>query len=148
MRKRDRYKPAVTKAVLLFLAGGLWLCVGFMLLTLAVSWLSEASNVNRSLILGVGVVLAFLIHHFGFQKIADKNLSRILPIEEKRCLFSFMPWRSYLIVPIMITMGTILRHSSVPKQYLAILYTGIGLALILSSVRYARAFLNEIGGCK
>ena len=79
-------------------------------------------------------------------KIVEKNLSRILPVDEKRCLFSFMPWKSYLIVLIMIAMGTLLRHSAIPKQYLAIIYTGIGLALILSSVRYARAFLKEIRG--
>ena len=84
------------------------------------------------------------VHHFGFLKIVDKNIARILPENEKRCIFSFMPWKSYLIIPIMITMGTILRHSAIPKQYVAILYTGIGLALILSSVRYVRVFLKEI----
>jgi len=146
MRKRDRYKPAVTKVVLLFLAGGLWLCVGFMLLLLAVSWLLDAPNVNRGVFAGIGVVLALFFHHFVFLKIVDKNLSRILPVDDKRCLFSFMPWKSYLIVLIMITMGTTLRHSAIPKQYLAIIYTGIGLALILSAVRYARAFLKEIRG--
>ena len=84
------------------------------------------------------------VHHFGFLKIVDKNIARILPENEKRCIFSFMPWKSYLIIPVMITMGTILRHSAIPKQYVAILYTGIGLALILSSVRYVRVFLKEI----
>ncbi len=144
MRKWDRYKPAVTKVVLLFLAGGLWLCVGFMLLLFAVSWLLEAPNVNRSVFAGIGVVLALFVHHFGFLKIVDKNLSRILPVDEKRCLFSFMPWKSYLIVLFMIAMGTILRHSAIPKHYLAIVYICIGLALILSAVRYVRTFLKEI----
>ena len=46
----------------------------------------------------------------------------------------------------MIAMGAILRHSPIPKGYLAILYTGIGLALVLSSVRYMRVFLKEIRG--
>jgi hypothetical protein len=144
VRKRDKYRPAVTKAVLLFLAGGLWVCVGTMLLFWAVSWLLEAANVNRYVFAGAGVVLALFVHHFGFLKIADKNIARILPDNEKRCIFSFMPWKSYLIILIMITMGTILRHSAIPKQYVAILYTGIGLALILSSVRYVRVFLKEI----
>ncbi len=134
----------MTKVVLLFLAGGLWVCVGTMLLFWAVSWLLEAANVNRYVFAGAGVVLALFVHHFGFLKIVDKNIARILPENEKRCIFSFMPWKSYLIIPIMITMGTILRHSAIPKQYVAILYTGIGLALILSSVRYVRVFLKEI----
>ncbi len=144
MRKRDKYKPAVTKSVLLFLAGFLWGCVGTMLLFLAFSWLSKVSNINIYLFGGAGVALALLVHHFGFLKIVDKNLERILPMDEKKCLFSFIPWKSYLIIVVMITMGAILRHSVIPKQYLAILYTGIGLALILSSVRYMRVFFREI----
>ena len=144
-RDMEEYKPAVTKVVLLFLAGGLWICVGAMLLSLAVSWLLETANIDRYVCAGSGVVLALLVHHFGFLRIVDKNLERILPVDKKRCVFSFMPWKSYLIIPVMITMGIVLRYSPVPKQYLAILYIGIGLALILSSVRYVRAFLKEIG---
>jgi hypothetical protein len=136
--------PAVSKVVLLFLAGMLWLCVGVMLLFLASSWLLEAEVANRSVFASTGVVLAMCVHRFGFLRIVDKNLARILPGDEKRCLFSFMPWKSYLIIPIMIAMGAILRHSAIPKHYLAILYTGIGLALVLSSGRYARVFLREI----
>lgn len=144
MRKINIYKPAVTKNVLLFLAGIIWVCVGTMLLFLAFSWLAKVSNINIYLFGGAGVVLALLAHHFGFLKIVDKNLERILPMDEKKCLFSFMPWKSYLIIVVMISMGAILRHSMIPKQYLAILYTAIGLALILSSVRYMRIFFREI----
>lgn len=138
-----KYKPAVPKAVLLFLAGGLWLGVGSMLLFLAGSWLREAAQINRTVFAGSGVILALLIHHFGFLKIVDKNLGRILPTDERKCVFSFMPWKSYLIIPVMITLGIILRHSAVPKHYLAILYIAIGLALLLSSVRYMRYFFKE-----
>jgi len=115
-----------------------------MLLFLAFSWLSKASKVNRNLVVSAGVVLALFAHHFGFLKIVDKNLKRILPMGEKKCLFSFIPWKSYLIIAVMIAVGTILRHSAIPKQYLAILYIGVGLALILSSVRYMRVLLREI----
>jgi hypothetical protein len=139
-----KYKPAVHKAVLLLLAGGLWLGVGSMLLFLAISWLRDTALMNRVALGSSGVVFALLIHHFGFLKIADKNLERILPATEKKCIFSFMPWKSYLIIPSMITLGIILRHSSMPKQYLAVLYIGIGLALVLSSVRYIRYFLKEL----
>jgi len=144
MRKINIYKPAVTKNVLLFLAGIIWVCVGTMLLFLAFSWLAKVANINIYLFGGAGVVLALLAHHFGFLKIVNKNLERILPMDEKKCLFSFMPWKSYLIIVVMMTMGAILRHSMIPKQYLAILYTAIGLALILSSVRYMRIFFREI----
>jgi hypothetical protein len=144
MRKIDKYKPAVTNNLLLFLAGIVWECVGIMLLFLAFSWLSRASNINIYLFASAGVVLALLAHHFGFLTIVDKNLKRILLMDEKKCLFSFIPWRSYLIIVVMIIMGALLRHSVIPQQYLAILYIGIGLALILSSVRYMRVFFREM----
>ncbi len=139
-----KYKPAVPKAVLLFLAGGLWLGVGCMLVFLAISWLREAVEVNQALFAGAGVVLALFIHHFGFLRIVDKNLGRILPSDEKKCVFSFMPWKSYLLIPVMIILGLLLRHSALPKHYLAILYIAIGLALTLSSVRYLRHFWEEL----
>ncbi len=139
-----KYKPAVPKAVLLFLAGGLWFGVGCMLVLMAVSWLREAVDVNRALFAGAGVVLGLLIHAFGFSKIADKNLGRILPSDGKKCVFSFMPWKSYLLIPVMIALGILLRHSALPKHYLAVLYIAIGLALALSSVRYMRYFLKEL----
>ena len=144
MRKRDKYKPAVSKTVLVFIAGFVWICVGSALLFVGFSWLWEASHVNSYWFGGAGIILGLFVHHFGFLKIVDKNLARILPVDEKRCLFSFIPWKSYLIILIMIAMGTILRHSPIPKHFLAILYTGIGSALILSSVRYVRVFLREI----
>lgn len=57
---RDKYKPAVSKRVLLFLAGGLWICVGSMLLLLAVFWLLEAKNVNFYVFAGAGFLWRFL----------------------------------------------------------------------------------------
>ena len=92
---------------------------------------------------GFGVVVALLVHHFGFLKIVDKNIERILPMVEKKCLFSFITWKSYLMILVMVTMGAWLRHSAIPHRFLAILYIGIGLALILSSLRYIRVFIDE-----
>ncbi len=144
MRKRDLFKPAVTKPVLLLLAGFVWLCVGTMLLVFACAWLADAPRTSALIFFGCGIVLALVVHHFGFLKIVDKNIERILPMVEKKCLFSFITWKSYMIIMVMVALGTLLRHSAIPHRYLAILYTGIGLALILSSVRYIRVFIHEI----
>ena len=143
MRLSELFKPAVAKTVLLFFAGFVWLCVGATLLVFAYSWLSDAPKTIAFTFLGLGIVAALLVHHFGFLRIVDKNIERILPMFEKKCLFSFITWKSYMIIIVMVTMGIFLRHSSIPKKYLAILYTGIGLALILSSLRYLRVFIRE-----
>ncbi len=139
--KTMKFRPVVDKSVLVLLAGLLWCGVGIMLISYAVSWLKSCSGRDQ-LIFGIsGFLAAMLIHHLGFMKIADKNLARLLPLTEKKCLFSFMSWKSYLIVPVMVSMGIFLRHSPVPKQYLAVIYNGIGLGLCLSGIRYFRFFI-------
>ena len=141
---KEKFKPAVEKPVLLLLAGALWIVVGTMLLTFSFHWI-RASRGNYSLIyVCAGVALALVIHHFGFLRVVDKNLKRILPMKGKKCLFSFMTWKSYVTVVIMIMIGVLLRHSPVPKSYLSILYTGIGLALVLSSLRYLRMLVKQL----
>ena len=143
---RERFKPAVEKPVLLFMAGALWIAVGAMLLTFAYHWMRSSREGFSFLGVFAGVVLALVIHHFGFLRIVDKNLNRIMPMKGKRCLFSFMTWKSYATVAVMAGTGIFLRHSSIPKSYLAIFYTGIGLALILSSVRYLRILFRQLSG--
>ena len=135
--------PVVDKKFLVFLAGLMWCGVGIMLVSFAISWLSHYEK--KSLFYTAGFIAAIPIHHFGFLKIADKNLDRLLPLTEKKCVFSFMTWKSYIIVLIMVSMGIVLRHSSIPKNFLSVLYNGIGLALFLSGIRYFRFFFKLIG---
>ena len=143
-RKIAKIKPAVNKSVLLFLVCFMWLSVGTMLLFLSFFWLDAFQVPGSFLFGGIGFAVALVVHHFGFLKIVDKNLGRILPMEGTKCIFAFITWKSYIIVAVMVAMGILLRKSLIPKPYLSMLYIGIGLALILSSVRYLRALLSEI----
>jgi len=144
MNTIGKFKPALNKQFLLIFSGILWMGVGIMLNTLAYQWLHNFKGENKFVYAGLGFAVALIIHHFGFLKIVDKNLGRISRMEGKPCAFSFMTWKSYLIVLVMVTMGIMLRHSSIPKQYLSVLYIGIGLALILSSIRYFRVLLSQL----
>jgi hypothetical protein len=135
-----KFTPAVDKRILVLLAGLMWCGVGIMLIRYAVSWLSLFKIREQAIFYAIGFIVALPIHRFGFLKIADKNLNRLLPLTQKKCVFGFMTWRSYFIVLIMVSMGITLRHSSLPKQYLSIIYNGIGLALFLSGTRYLRFF--------
>jgi hypothetical protein len=138
MKITEKYKPAVNKRFLVFLAGFIWIGVGIMLNSFAASWLMTYGRSPLFLFIAIGLAGSVIIHHYGFLKIVDKNLGRISKMEGKRCAFSFMTWRSYFTVAIMVTMGIMLRHSAIPKQYLSVLYIAIGMALILSSIRYFR----------
>ncbi|MGB8491690.1 MAG: hypothetical protein WCE64_11595 [Bacteroidales bacterium] len=134
--------PVVDRKVLILLAGLMWCGVGVMLFSFSVEWLSHSQH--KVLFYLAGIAAAMPIHHFGFLKLADRNLNRLLPLTEKKCIFSFMTWQSYIIVVIMIAMGITLRHSMIPKNDLSVIYTGIGMGLFLSGMRYLRNFLMLI----
>jgi hypothetical protein len=145
-KRIEKWKPGVPKSVLLLIGGMMWIIVGVMLNGLAYSWLMTERLDYALFAAMIGFVCSLVIHHFGFLRIVDRNLDRILPMEGRRCIFSFMPWKSYMLISIMIVLGLLLRHSSIPKLYLAVLYIGIGTALILSSVRYLRYLILTIKG--
>ncbi len=137
-----KYDPAVDKRFLIALSGIIWSLVGVILSGLAIKWLSQ-TDTQRALWLGsAGIILSLLIHHFGFLKLVDKNIARITAKKGKVCIFGFQPWKSYLIIIIMVAIGITLRHSSLPKPYLAIIYIGFGGAMLLSSLRYHRIFFT------
>jgi hypothetical protein len=139
----QKFKPAAGKRILVFLAGFAWICAGTVLLSFSAAWL-EGFFANGSLkFTGAGILLALVIHHFGFLKVVDKNLGRLLPVNEPKCIFSFLSWKSYILIAVMVSIGALLRQSPIPKPLLSILYTGIGLALILSSIRYLRICIKE-----
>lgn len=137
--------PAVDKKLLLILAGVVWLIVGILLCNLASEWLTQTSASNAFWFGLFGITLALFIYHFGFLKLVRQNSERILTQKDRLCIFSFQPWKSYITVVIMIGMGMTLRHSSLPKQYLAIIYIGFGLAMLLSSLKYFWIFLRKSG---
>lgn len=140
-----KLNPSVERKFLILIAGGIWLIVGVMLCSLASGWLQDTPG-GRALMIGLtGIVLSLMIYHFGFMKLVKKNAGRILSASGKSCVFGFQPWRSYLIVVVMILLGITLRHSRLPKNILAVIYTGFGLAMILSSLKYLWIYLKHEG---
>jgi hypothetical protein len=134
----EKINPVVDRKYLILLASVMWCGVGIMLIAFALAWLKNVNVKNSYLFYAAGFILAMPIHHFGFLKLADKNLRRLLPLTEKKCLFSFITWKSYITIIVMVILGITLRHSRIPKQYLSIIYNGLGLALFLSGIRYLR----------
>ncbi len=141
-RKLEKFDPAVDKRILLAISGAIWLSVGIFLCIRAFGWLSGAAGQKELWIGAAGIVLALLIHHFGFLKLVNRNIDRILSKDGKVCIFGFQPWKSYLIIVIMVGMGIALRQSSIPKPYLSVIYIGFGGAMFLSSIRYFRTFFG------
>lgn len=130
--------PTVNKDWLYLVAGLLWSAVGVMLLSLAVGWLRPLGMSGALPYAIAGVLLALVFYLFSFAKLAGKNMGRIERMRGKKAgLLAFQAWRSYLLILFMIALGITLRHfTPIPKPFLAIIYTGVGGGLFLSSLRY------------
>ncbi len=129
-------KPAVPKHWLIAIAGLVWAAAGIMLARLAWSWLRAMPIRQAGPLVAAGLVLAVIFHRFMLQRLARRNMVRIGSYADKGCLFAFQAWRSYFMILVMIAMGSFLRHTAIPRVYLALLYTAMGGALLLASMGY------------
>ncbi len=133
-------KPFVSRKWLFFLAGALWFAAGFNLCLLAYRWLHGPWKYLFWLALAV----SSLVSYFGLRRIAHRNVRFIKKRPDKTCLFAFQPWRSYLIIIVMVAMGLSLRHSSFPRHWLGLIYTVMGGALAVASFSYFREGLTHL----
>ena len=127
------------KKTLILTAGVIWFCVGCGLNIFAMRWVIECESSFNWIFAVLGYLLGTVVYTFGFTKIVDKNLERIALLSDKPNVFTFMPIKSYFLIILMISMGHVIRHSSLPRQYLAVVYICMGFALLVSSFRYFKA---------
>lgn len=132
----SKLRPAVPRNWLIATAGVMWSAVGVILCLMAYHWLVTVVTKSPILFGLAGFLLALVVYYFGFSRIARKNIDRLFQFQDKVCFFAFQAWKSYLIIALMATLGAFLRHSSISKQYLAVIYLTIGGALVLSSLHY------------
>jgi hypothetical protein len=138
----SQFKPAVPKCWLFATSGFMWSAVGLMLGFTAIGWL-----IPEGLLRGAGFGLAGLILTVGvlrqrFGRLAQQNIRRLRKLPARGCFFAFQAWKSYLIILIMITLGSTLRHLPIQRPILAMVYTAIGVALLLGSFPYYRHLLR------
>jgi hypothetical protein len=141
---KNQFTPAVPKEWLLLIAGVLWTGVRLMLLNYAITWLTHPISMITILLGLLGVLISIFANHYQFSGLARKNIDRILALKRKACLFSFQAWKGYFIIAIMVTGGILLRNSTLPKPYLAVVYTAIGGALFQASSHYYLSFFRVI----
>ncbi len=137
-------KPSIPKHWLYAAAGLLWTFAGTMLFFKSdIIWICFIKYNKTTLIFLAGLCMAFCINHFFFYKIVNNNLKRILKYNNRVCLFAFVSWKSYFLIPVMIFSGYLLKNSPLPKEYLFFLYICMGAVLIISSFRYYLFFINS-----
>jgi hypothetical protein len=130
------------------IVGVIWTGVGILLLGYAFSWLEPLTMFQEIGLVLAGLGVAAVFVRFVFRGIVRKNIDRIETGPKWRSAFSFQNWKSYLITVFMIGLGIVLRHSALPKAWLAPVYLGIGLALLLTSLLYHRHLLSHLFGSR
>jgi hypothetical protein len=125
------------------IAGLIWTAVGVLCLGYAVVWLLPLAPTGAFGFAAAGLVVAAAFVLFVFGRIVRKNITRIENGPGKASPLAFQGWKSYIVTALMIAMGIALRHSAIPRPDLAVVYEGVGAALLLTSLGYHRRFAQE-----
>jgi hypothetical protein len=131
-----RLKPAVPKHWLMAIAGLVWVMAGGMLCYMAWDWLQPLPGLHQTALAAAGLGLALVLHRLMLAGIVRRNMRRIGRFGDRGCVFAFQAWRSYLAILVMIALGSLLRHTPLPREVLAVLYAAMGGALVLSGMVY------------
>jgi hypothetical protein len=136
------FKPSVPRHWLFAMASLFWLTAGGILCTRASIWLANDSTRTAILLEVSGIVAGLVFYILLFIKVARKNIVRICSLPDRPCFFAFTAWKGYLMIGGMMTLGIMLRNSSLPREILIVPYLAMGGALILASFRFAVMFWN------
>lgn len=137
MKIIEKYKPAVSKRTLLFVAGCFWTFAGGLLVYRGLWGLIPLHHYLFPEI-AVALVAGVFFYVFLFTKISKKHIKRISLIQvDNPCFFSFFNFKSYGLMIIMITTGIILRKTNIiSPDYLFAFYFAMGVPLLLSAFRF------------
>jgi len=139
---------SISKRALLFEAALIWSFAGGMLLMKGFSLLKASSGLLWYKIIGClicGIIFYILI----FSKISRSHINRIAKLPgDHHWFYEFFNLKSYLMMTGMILLGVFLRKTAtIPLTSLSLLYTAMGIPLLLSSVRFYHSwfcFLAQI----
>ncbi len=136
-------KPSVPKRFLFFIAGIIWCIAGIILIERAYLWLSDFDIEQLILVICLGVFLALIFYFSVFTKIVQKNINRIKSLPDSVCIFAFTAWKGYLIIAIMVIAGIFLRHSTLSKHYLAVVYLAMGGSLLIGGILFYYNYVKK-----
>jgi hypothetical protein len=128
---------------LFLIAGIVWTGVGILLWSRAILWSTALAAPWDMIFTGTSIIIAAAGYRFGFTSVVRRNVERIRSLPVKANPLSFTGARGYMMIVLMIGLGTALRNSALPKVYLSIPYASMGGVLLLGSLSFYRNFLKE-----
>src|SRR5665647_562647 len=103
----ERMRLDIDRRWLFAIAGVIWMGVGILLLTYAVTWLAPVSVPLELELTVAGLAVAAVFLRFVFHGIVTKNIARIEGGPARVSAYSFQGWKSYLITVFMIVLGIV-----------------------------------------
>lgn len=126
----QRFKPGAPIRAHLLVAAMIWSMVGLSLMTKGFVLTRLAGRQWLSLLgAGLGTAKTFWV----LDRVARKNIVRIMQLADGTCLGSVYSVKTWGLIICMVLMGRLLRLTSLPGEYIGILYCAIGWGLLLSS---------------
>ena len=140
----ETYKPVASSRFQLWLAGAMWTAVGAALASVGGYWLLTTSSPDKIFIMMVlavcvGLGKALLILDRAVHRLANRIQLR----GEDKCVGGFLSVKTWVLVAGMMLLGRFLRSSEIPRQFLGVVYAGVGVGLLLSSRIFWQAWLRE-----
>ncbi len=131
-------KIGVNKRTLLFIAGSVWLIAGVNILRIGIiTWLSDSQYWLFKVVEATTIFLLFFI--LVFKKLFDKHTKRIEQKKGKSHPLSFFDKKGWLIMGFMILLGIVIRRFQLlPNSFIAVFYTGLSSALIITGLLFLR----------
>ncbi len=126
----SRYKPRASVRTRIFLAALLWSLIGLMLMFRGFFGINGS---GMEWLFLVAILLGLLKSNFVLDRVAEKNMNRIVEKGENQCLGGVYSWRTWLLVLLMIAFGRMLRASSLPLWFVGSVYFTVGVSLFWSS---------------
>ena len=124
---------------LILVAAFVWFAAGAAVVSVGVT----AATEPWTLVMGITFLVVFVAFFALFLMIARKQIRRISSYTERlTSIVKFFDAQSYIIIAVMVFLGAAVRLSQmVPNPAIASFYSGLGAALISSSIYYLVTFI-------
>jgi hypothetical protein len=137
MNVLERFKPGIPKGQLYFVACAVWSVAGMVLCYRGGVALVRGKAPALAI---AGLVAGVAFYRFMFVRIPRRHIGRIdSSPHQSPCAFSFLDWKGYGMMALMISLGVTLRMSHVVSDsVLGVLYISMGVALLISALEFAK----------
>jgi len=118
----------------------MWTVVGGVLALVGAWWVLRDGQLWKLIPLLTALVLGLLKSKFVLDRAAERISTRIIDRGNGKCIGGFLSPSSWLLVVLMAGGGRLLRSSPVPRFWIGLLYSGIGVGLFHSSRIFWRQY--------